>query len=63
MLFELLKAAAIMLALFGGYLAVQVAWRRIFPEVGCDIDPMGERDAAERCGSCSHSGSCSVITH
>lgn len=62
MLFELAKAAAILLALFGGWLAVQVAWRHVFPEISNDVDPLGERDAATGCQSCDHSGGCSMVT-
>ena len=50
----LLTMGAIILMMFV-WVAVQMAWKRTFPDVGRDVDALATRKG---CGSCSHDGQC-----
>ena len=50
----LMQAAAVgaVAALAAGWLAVQNAWRRAFPDAGADPDPLAGRLGCHGCGEC-----------
>ncbi len=50
----LLTIGAVLLMMFT-WVAVQMAWKRTFPDVGRDVDALATRKG---CGSCSHDGQC-----
>lgn len=53
---ELLKAAALMVALISLFVAVQRPWRRAFPHAGAGVlDPVTGRPG---CGGCAHQERC-----
>ena len=50
----LLAVGAILLMMFA-WVAVQMAWKRTFPDVGRAEDALASRTG---CGGCSHGGQC-----
>jgi hypothetical protein len=54
MLTPYLVAALAMAVLTAAWLAVQVAWRRTFPEASADPDPLSERMGCGGCGRAPH---------
>lgn len=48
-----LAAVAAVAGLAAGWLAVQSAWRRAFPDAGADPDPLAGRLGCHGCGDCN----------
>ncbi len=66
MVVEMLQAGGFVVAIFGGWILVQLAWRRVFPEaVGLDGDALAGRGGCTGCKkaeSCDHGPAMSAAT-
>ena len=49
MIFEFAKAALVLTALVSGWLAVQLAWRRVFSGIPADEDALADRLGCHGC--------------
>ena len=63
MLVSALKAVIGIVTILGGWLLVQVAWRRVFPGTPCDEDVLAGRIGCHDCprdSSCDRLSSCTA---
>jgi hypothetical protein len=60
MLESYLLGAGAVVALMLGWLAVQSAWSRAFPEAAADPDVLARRGGCGACGGCGCAGPCKL---